>query len=209
MSICLNNYIRVRFEDNTRIKIGELELIRPEIWDERGENGELKYDDNGVVKSAYNTNGLETKPQICEVLIANPNYPFAVGDRLFVHYMAWETAMDGEIATNEGYILSDYVFFVIGSGVSDWKLVPNMYIGEPVIIGEEISQSGIVYGLGRKDTLRVKITHVPHQQPKWGSHPVQIGDTVLSIDTYNYEFEFEGKKYIKLTGDEIACIVED
>lgn len=197
MSNCLNNYIRVRFERNDTVKIGDLELVRPEVWSEKDEQGNAKYEDDGTQKMGYNTNGLETKPQLCEVLIANDNYPYKAGDKLFVHYMAEEVAVDGDLVTREAFILAEYVFFTILPN-GEWKCADGIYIGEPVLNGEEVSPNGIFVSLGKKDNLKVKISHVPKD------NDVQIGETVVSVDRYNYQFELDGKEWIMIRESEIA-----
>lgn len=196
MSKCIGNKLRVRFDvkHNRLFKVGGLELIRPDEWLNREDNGESKYEEN--------VNYLETKPQICEVLIANDNYPYKVGDVLFAHYMAWETSQCGDIITNEAFIIGDYIFFQILPDGS-WKLADNIYIGKQVYTEEIVSPSGIIIDLGKKkENLQVKLTHLPDNSE------FEVGDTVLSIDKYNYEFTIYPDKYIKLTRDEIAGKIE-
>jgi len=200
MSKCLNNLIKVRFEDNSRIRLGSLELIRPEVWGDVDEGGNVKYQDDGTQKMAFNTDLKETRPQICTVVIANDKFPYAIGDRLFLHYMAAETCMDYDITYMSGYIDASRVFFVIEPN-GDFRLADKVFIGEPIIVGEEVSRSGIIFGLGRKDRLRVRILHT---HPNTG---IDVGDIVMSIDAYNYEFTYEDKSYIMLRKDEIVCKV--
>jgi co-chaperonin GroES (HSP10) len=200
MSKCLNNLIKVRFEDNSRIRIGSLELIRPEVWGDVDEGGNVKYQDDGTQKMAFNVDLKETRPQICTVVIANDKFPYGVGEKLFTHYMVVETCMDYDIVDMSGYIDASRVFFVINPDGS-LRLADKVFIGEAILIGEEVSQSGIIFGLGRKDRLRVRILYT-HQ-----NSGIDVGDIVMSIDAYNYEFTYEGKSYIMLRKDEIVCKV--
>lgn len=220
---CANKYLAVRFNsDHNKIyELGNtgIKLYRPDEWAERDEYGEIKLDENtGTTKFGYNTDYKDTHPQICVVTAPNPNYPYRVGDKLFVHYMAYETAACGDIETLEAIIIADYVFFRINPD-GTWDLSNDTYIGEAVITGEEISPSGIIASLGKKDNLKVNITHVhqpyykkneryPELVQNYRTYPVcNVGDTIISIDKYNYEFELDGKKYIKLSAHEIATVV--
>lgn len=200
MSKCLNNLLKVQFEDSRIVKLGTLELIRPEVWGDVDEGGSVKYQPDGTQKLQFNTDLKETRPQICTVVISNDKYPYKVGERLFTHYMAVETCMDYDIATMMGYIDASRVFFAINADGS-LRLADKVFIGDSVVIGEEVSQSGIIYGLGRKDRLRVRILHTH------ANSGIDVGDVVMSIDAYNYEFTYEGKQYIMLRKDEIVCKV--
>lgn len=196
---CLNGRIKVKFDvtHNKLIPLGDtgITLIRPDDWLHKNEENKTVY--------AENTNYLETKPQVCTVLEPNSKYPYKVGDRLFTHYMAYETAQLGDLVTQEGFIIADYVFFTILPDGS-WKMTDDNYIGEQIYTPEKVTTSGLIYDIGgKKENLQVKITHLPD------SPIVNIGDTVLSIDRYNYEFTIYPKKYIRLTGNEIAGVLTD
>lgn len=199
MTRCLNNHLYVKFDADHLRKFqlpGGITLIRPDEWERRDSDGNIKD------TREENTNYLETKPQICEVLAANPSYPYAVGDSLFVHYMAWVGAQCGDLVEQTGFINADYVFFTIEPD-GKLKCADDVYLGEMVVGGEEISPSGILVSMGKKDSLRVTLTHIPNN-----SH-YDVGDTVISIDRYNYEFDYNGKKMVKLKLSEIAGKVED
>lgn len=192
MNKCIGKWLRVKYEanHNKTFDVGGVQLIRPDDWLHKDEDGKQTFQEN--------TNYLETKPQICTVLIANPNYPFQVGDRLFVHYMAHETAKNGDILTNEAFIIADYIFFTFRD--DQWQLVDGTYIGEQVYTPEKATSSGLIYDIGgKKENMQVKITHIPNDADE-----IQVGDTVLSIDKYNYEFTIYPNKYIRLTKEEIV-----
>lgn len=172
-----------------------LDLIRADMW----LNKEAEEDENSTSRFNENENYLETNPQICTVLHANAKLKYKPGDRLFVHYMAWEWSERTEYGS---VIDTNYIFFQIMDDGS-FETVNDLYLGEPIYSNEEI-QGGIILLGGKKDNLRVKITHVPIME---NSRPVcAVGDTVVSIDKNNYEFDYWGTKYIKLTKDEIVGV---
>lgn len=142
-----------------------------------------------------NVNYLETNPQICVVLTENAYYPFKTGEKLFVHYLAW----DWKEREGEGYVIeADYVFFkILEDGT--FEMIKDHYLGTPVIRKDE-EVGGFVIASENKDSLQVDITHVPSD----GS--VQIGDRVIATDKYNYEFDYWGKRYIKLVKEEIVAL---
>jgi len=198
---CMSGMLAVRFDatHNKVIALGDtgVELIRPDEW--------LHKDDDGKQTFEENTNYLETKPQICEVIVPNPQFPFLKGDKLFTHYMAWEVCKNGDLLTNEAFIIAEYVFFTIMPD-GTFKMAYDNYLGEQVYTPEKARPSGIIYDIGgKKEVLQVKITHIPQNPPKWHTkHPINIGDVVCSCDSYNYEFSLNGKKYIRLRYPEIA-----
>lgn len=201
----VNKYLGVRFDANHNKIIGKgidgQGIIRADEW--------LHKDDDGKQTFQENMNYLETKPQICEVLAANDRYPYKVGDKLFVHYMAWETAQCGDLITNEAVIIADYVFFTILSD-GKMKMAENNYLGKQLYTDDIITKSGIFLQGGRPKSLQIRITNMPLNLPKWHiKHPVNIGDTVISCDGYNYEFKYEGEKYIRLKDTEIAGVIRE
>jgi hypothetical protein len=217
---CMNNSLLVRFEDNLLFELGDTGIIlqRAEQWLARDRNGEIRTNEqDGTSKYEYNVDCRETHPQICKVLASNENYPYKKGDRLFCHYMAFESAKDGDIVTLQGIINADFVFFTIRPD-GELIMADDIFIGEPIINDEVITKSGILAELGKKDLLKVKITHAhkPYykrlrhdtwERSQYLTNPVvEVGDIAVSVDQYNYDFEFNKKKYIKLKGSEIAGI---
>jgi hypothetical protein len=200
---CINKYLSVKFDKDHNKIVGTglngLPIIRPDAWLHKD-----AANDHEKTTVEENVDYKETHPQICIVTAENPNYPYRVGDRLFVHYMAYETAAHGDIVTYEAIIIADYVFFKINLD-GTWDLADDTYIGEPVINDEWVSPSGILVEMGKKDNLRVNITHVY----KGASRRVKVGDIAISIDKYNYEFKYENKKYVKLSSHEIAGIYKE
>lgn len=144
-----------------------------------------------------NDNYLETNPQICAVIHSSAHHPYQVGDKLFVSYLAWEWREKVE----DGHLIeADSVFFVIEES-GELRMEPDMYLGEAVYSEEIVTESGILLTGGKKDNLRVSITHVPPNSN------FKVGDTILSIDKNNYELTYNGKKYIKITTDEIVGVI--
>lgn len=143
-----------------------------------------------------NENYLETNPQIATILHPNATLPYKEGDTVFLHYMAWEWA---EITEYGHLIDTDFILFqIVGDEI---VMRDGVYLGEAVYSDEEVTPSGIILLEGKKDNLRVKLTHIPKDSI------LQVGQTVLSIDKNNYEFDYWGKKYIKLSESEIVGVI--
>lgn len=203
--IAVNGFLHVRFDPNHNKVVGKgvngLDIIRPDEWLHRDNEGKQTFQEN--------TNYLETKPQVCTVLASNDNYPYQVGDKLFVHYMAWETAKCGDIVTNEAFIIADYVFFTILEDGS-LKMADDNYLGKQIYTDDLITKSGIFLQGGKPKALQIKITHIPEKPPKWhDKFPANIGEIAISCDGYNYEFKYNGEKYIRLKNTEIAGTMFD
>lgn len=173
--------------------INGVDIIRPDFW----LNTEAVQTDGGVSRFEDNVNYLETNPQIATVVHASTSHGYKPGDKLFLNYMAYEWTEK----TEGGYIIdTDFILFQI-LPTGDLKLVDDVYIGEIVHQREE-KVSGFVVLRERKDSLKIKILYAPanhREQMGFG-----IGSTVISIDKNNYEFNYNSKKYIKLTRIEIV-----
>lgn len=207
---CIHNRLAVRFDKDHNRVLGKglngINIIRVDKWT----NDATKNEETS--KQEENVDYKETHPQICVVTTSNEKYPYRIGDKLFVHYMAYETAELGDLVTYDAVIRADMVFFTILPD-GTWRMAKDIYVGEAVILDEEITPSGIIASLGKKDQLRVKITHVP--EPYQNEHGVtikpcvEVGDIAISIDKYNYEFNLDGKRYVKLTSKEIAGVYQE
>lgn len=205
----MNNWIAVQFDEKHNYTLGKglknLDIIRADKWIHREDDGEQgsKYNEN--------VNYLETHPQICTVIYENQSHPYKRGDKLFVHYMAYETAEAafGEDCENATIIDCDFIFFKILDGGS-FEMKEGIYLGEQQYTEEEVRPSGIIIGGNKKEALKIRITHIPESPPKWHKeHPIKVNDLILSIDDKNYELNFWGKRYVKLRYDEIAIIMMD
>lgn len=182
----LHGKIGVKFDENHNFvhKIGDVELIIPKVWMD-AENSAEKYSEN--------INYLETKPQICTVVHESTEAPYRIGDRLFMHYMAYEVA---EKIEDYWMVDSEFVIFKIGE---TWEMANDTYLGEAVW-NESIRPSGIIIE-SKKDNLKVRLTHLP-KDPKF-----KKGEVVVSIDKNNYPVKFGGKDYVKIKTDEIVATV--
>lgn len=201
MSNCLNNYLYVRFDRNDKqsFKLGSLELVKPLEWASRTEQGDIKTDDYGNTKFEENTNYLETKPQICEVLTANSKYPYKKGDRLFCHYMAFESSQFGDILTYEAFINASFVILTIEPDGS-YTMAEDTYLAEQVLTDDEMTPNGIIINAfgGRPKLCELRVINSPKQGR------FSPGEVVMSIDNYNYPCEIEGKNYIMIRDREIV-----
>ncbi len=162
---------------------------------------DLSRDETETTRFDENRNYLETHPQICTVIKGNGRW--RKGDEIFVHYMAYETAAFSVTGLDDAVIIdADFVFFrILASG--EFEMAEDTYLGEAVINGDAVTASGIVFDLGKRDSLRVRITHVP------ADARLSVGDVVFSVDKNNYEFNYrEGQRYIKLKTDEIGALCQ-
>lgn len=213
--ICIGRKIGVRFDQlhNKVLGVGlnGIEIVRAEAWKSTQD------DKDGNSRFEENVDYKETHPQICVVTKTNPDYPYKVGDKLFVHYMAFETAKNGDIVTYDAIIDADYVFFTLKD--DEIIISEDIYIGEPIYSKEEKTKSGIVLAGGKEDSLKIRILHttapfykyLPQigERAKFLTQPiVKPGDIVISQDKYNYHFKYNKKKYVMLKGHEIAAVYE-
>lgn len=192
----LNKAIIVRYitEHNSTIGTGinGVPIVRADLW----LNTEAEVADEPS-RFDENLNYLETHPQICVVVHPNSYADYKVGDKLFVHYMAWEWKEKAD----DGYVIeTDYVFFKILPD-DTFEMVKDNYLGTPIYAKDE-EVGGFIIAGEKKDNLQVDITHVP------ADSIFNIGERVISIDKNNYEFDYWGKRYIKLTKQEIVSHYE-
>lgn len=189
----IGNQIIVAFETDHNKNIGTgiagKSLLRADLW----LNTEAEESD-APSRFDENVNYLETSPQICVVVHPSLNHAYKPGDKLFVHYMAWEWR---EPANGSHVIDTDYILFQIRA---DGSFIPakDTYLGEPIYTKDE-EESGFIIAGTKKDSLRVRLTHLPENNVLFNT-----GDVVFSIDKNNYEFDYWGKRYVKLTRTEIV-----
>lgn len=151
------------------------------------------------------TNRKLINPQVITILSGANN-----GKRAFVYYGAYEIAKwpEPEVAIiPEATIL----FFI-----DPIQPVAATYLGEEVFTEGEKTASGIYITpyAEKKEGILIKITHLP----KGGGilyweldtcKYIEVGDTVVTIDSYQYDLRYENKKYIKLRSTEIMGIKKD
>lgn len=184
----INNYIAVEFDLDHNRKING--LYRPETW--VFENSDQK---EGDVVYDTNRNKKETNPQIATVIVSNDNCPYKVGDKVFTHYLSFDSPNAIDLDGKE-YTVTTYqnIFFRINED-GTYEMADRTYLGEQVYSEGEKTASGIYTTpfAEVKETLRIKLTHVPE-----GSQ-YQVGDIIVSADDYQYEIDIYGKKFIKIT----------
>ena len=143
------------------------------------------------------TNRKLINPQVITILSGEHN-----GKRAFVYYGAYEIAKwpEPELAIiPEATIL----FFI-----EPIQPVYGTYLGEEVFTEGQRTASGIYITpyAEKKEGILIKITHIPEQGRIGG---IQVGDTVVTIDDYQYDLRYSDKKYIKLRSTEIIGVKKD
>lgn len=204
----LHNRIVVRFDETDKklFNVGGVELYRPDEWLHKSEEGKTTY--------AENTNYLETKPQIATVVYENhspkldgygipiPNtrkYLYKTGDKVFLHYMAHTTSTYAIEETKDAFVFADYIFFTFNED-GTYKMAEGVYFGEQIYSEDEKTPNGIIINvLGHKPKLcQIKLTHVPD-----GSE-FKVGDVILTVDSYQYPANVDGKDYVMVRESEIS-----
>lgn len=120
------------------------------------------------------------------------------GRRAFVHYGAFEVAK--WLDDHQAFIPEKMILFF----VDPIRCMPGTYLGEEVYGELEKTSSGIYLTphLEEKEGVKVYITHVPDD-----AHPlVKVGTTVITVDAFQYDLTYDGKKYIKVEQQEIVGI---
>lgn len=196
----LGNKAIVEYDRGHNKTIGKgldgIEIVRAEKW----LNREAEEDESTTSRFDENTNYLETSPQIAVIKHPNAKLKYIEGDKVFLNYMAWEWAEQ----TEHGHLIdTDFILFQIKED-GTFELIDDLYLGKAVYSDEEITPSGIIMLEGKKDNLKVKLTHLPPNNTN-----LKVGDMVLSVDKNNYEFDYWGKKYIKLMADEIVGVISE
>ncbi len=188
----LHNKLIVKFDEKhlKEFDLGGITIIRPDEWLHKEEDGKQKF--------AENTNYLETKPQIATVTHANSKLPYKVGDKLFLHYMAHETASYFNEETKEAFINADYVFMTFNED-GTYKMADGIYFGEQLFDDDEKTESGIIINVlgGKPKLCNIKLCHLPAHTG------FERNEVVLTIDNYQYPLKVDGKDYIMLREREI------
>lgn len=144
-------------------------------------------------------------PQIVQVLSGK-----YTGRRAFVHYGAFEVAkwLDSD---HHGLIPEKMIIFFI----DPITCMPGTYLGDEVFEDLPRTESGIYLTpqLEDKVGIKIKITHVPkengvlyYDKTEDRCKFIKIGDTVITVDSFQYDLTYQGKKYIKLEDTEIIGI---
>lgn len=178
-------------------------------------------DEDAPAAYGVTTNRKLINPQIVDVIVGNEewlkfvseNYPLPqrewelkktpkidAGRKAFVYYGAFEIAkwVDEELAVIPTRTI---LFFV-----NPIECMPSTYLGDEVFTEGPKTASGIWLTpiAETKDGVKIIITHLPENP-----HPlVKVGTTVVTVDSHQYDLEYNGKKYIKLKESEIVGIEE-
>lgn len=203
----IGNKIGVVF-DETHLKTYDLgngiQLERAQAW--RAKEG----DEESITKVETNVNHLETNPQIGYIAMTNDAYEFEMGDKVFMHYLAYEEFEEKiDIDGKECYLIEEsFIFFVIKNGI--YEMRPNTYLGRVVIEEPPKTTTGIYLTSQEavKNDLRISITHVPVE--KENEHGIlvknvcEIGEEVIPMDKFNYPVKLDGEEYVMLKDTEIV-----
>jgi hypothetical protein len=135
-------------------------------------------------------------PQVINILSGD-----YAGRRAFVHYGAFEIAK--WLDDHQAIIPDKMILFFI----DPIACVPGTYLGEEVYGELEKTASGIFLTpqLEEKEGVKVKITHLPVDAHSL----IVVGTIVITVDSFQYDFIYEGKKYIKVDKREIIGIQTD
>lgn len=190
----LHDKLVVRFDDdhNYLFDVGGVQLIRVEEWLHKDEEGKQTFQENLDYR--------ETKPQIAVVTHPNEKYPYQVGDKLFLHYMAHTTATYADEKTKDAFIFEHYVFLTFNED-GTYKMADKVYLGEQLVTDDETTPNGIIINvLGNKPKLcQIELKHLPENSP------FEKGQVVISIDSNQYKCTIDGKEYIMLRESEIVA----
>lgn len=179
---------------NFEFEVGGITLIKPKQWEHSAGT-----EDQGRLVTE-NVNKIDVNPQIATVIATNPNSFFKVGDKIFTHYMAYELKEDTQLDDIEISIIDEE--FAIFKIENNEIVLPNgYYLGEQIMETELKSDYGLILNVvEKKKALTVQITHLPKEKSQ-----IELNDVIQSIDDFNYQFDFNGKKYTFLKEEEIVA----
>lgn len=188
-------FVRFDFDHNKVFQFGDVKLVRPDHWTENGEE-----------KAEGNVNHLETNPQVADVLADCENYEVKKGDKVFLHYMAFEWAEEMEFGGQKGHIIQgDYILMKIAG--EDFEMIGDTYIGQQQFSKETVLDWGLIMNVEKRPIAsKIELTHLP-KEPKAERQELKAGDTVITVDDNQYIFDYGGRQYVKLTGDEIVGVI--
>ena len=187
---------------NKVFKINGLDLLRPDIY--------LFKDGESDNKMEAKVNKLDLNPQIATVEIDNPKFNLFKGDKVFLHYMAyeWLDINEYELIDNKKLYCIDAknVFFKIFEDRLELK--EDLFLGE-VILENKLTLSGIHINIEnkRKESL-IKITHIPKECGKEYKQ-INVDTIVKTIDDNQYIINYDNKKYVVLKSSEIVGILNN
>jgi len=195
----LSGKIGVIFDEShlKTYNLNGIELVRATSWVAREDDGETG------TKKETNVNHLETNPQLALLAIENDNFPYKLGDMLFLHYLAYEWSDERvPIGGQDAYLVDGaMVLFTIENGSP--VMPEKAYLGELVVEEAPKTSSGIFLTSAEdvQSEFKIKITHTPINSI------CSVGEVVCSVDKHNYPLVFEGKKYIFIKEDDILGVM--
>lgn len=192
----VGNKLGVIFDEkhNFEFEVGGIKLIKPKEW----EHSEGSEEQGRLVTE--NVNRIDVNPQLATVVISHDNSFFKVGDKIFTHYMAYELMEYAEIESQEISIIDeDLVIFKIED--NQISLPERHYLGKQIMETELKFDSGLILNvIEKKKALNVQITNLPEKVSY-----IELKDVILTIDDFNYQFEYKGEKYVFLKEEEIVA----
>lgn len=181
----INEWIGIKFDENHNrsVNIGGIEVIRPNQWVHTELDNKTMYEVNRDLK--------DTNPQIATIVKGNTNYGLKEGDLVFTHYLAYNSTL---LFDGIQYINFNSIFFKI-NGKDDFEMADGVILAKRVLIEAPKTQSGIFLTSDetKPEELKIKITHTPRDST------FHIGDTILTADSFHYEIDVYGEKYVKVT----------
>lgn len=121
------------------------------------------------------------------------------GRRGFVHYGAYELA---KWYIEAQAIIPGHMLFML---IDPIRTLPGVYLGDEVFTEGEKTASGIYITpyADKKEGVIIKLTYVPENSN------LRVGETVITIDNYQYPLTLEGKKHIRLFEREIIGLITE
>ena len=198
----IGSRVFVKFDEshNKVFNVGGIELIKPDVWTYKAGESDDKME--GKV------NKLLINPQIAEVVATNPKHKIAKGDKVFVHYMAYEWKDENAINLNgidcTAIDANQVIFKIIDNEI---ELVDDVFLGE-LIYEDKMTTSGLIINVDNvRKAATIKITNKP-KNVKRGYEMIKEGMTVTTIDDHQYIINFNKKDYVVVKSHEIVGIID-
>lgn len=195
----LGNKLFVKFKSIHDLEYKSLKLYNPNIWEMDLEEGDLKMD--GKV------NKLLVNPQIATVMVTSPKFRVSKGERVFLHYMAYEWGEEDIVHINGedcNVVDGNHIIFKIKE--DDIELVPDTFLGE-LIEEDQKTESGIIISATPiRKAATINITHVPSERVR-EVEEIKVGDIVNTVDDHQYVINFNDRKYVVAKSHEIVGLL--
>lgn len=203
----IGNHILVVFEKNNVFRSGELELEKPVgVYEFDEAHQERRFMTDG------NINRLEVNPQIATIVASSEKFNLKKGDKVLMHYMAWEWCKEEKPLDIEGQDVyrteGEYVLGYIRN--DQYFPVDNTYFGKRVYLEAPKTASGIFLSPYDKinQASHIQITHLPEITLRDYKFLTK-GQIAITVDDKQYPFMIGEEEYIKLTAEEIVGWVDE